>query len=558
METDKVQTEDQPRVETFSIDEGPPPQGNLLKQRHVQMQVSIHRVLRSLTFSSRPGSPYVVSLEDGLFLGSGEAIKGAGPLGALIAYTFVSTVPFASLCAISEMTSFAPIKGTFPYYASRWVDPALGFAVGWNYFYTNAITVPVEISAAQLLIGYPSWHSNPDYQWIYILVMCMSACAINIFGVRWFGEAEFMFSFMKLTMITVLILVGLVIDLGGAPNHDRIGFRFWKDPGPFSGPGLVSNLNLDRFFGFLSVIVQAGFSFQGMEIAAIAAVVTESPRRNVAMAIRKSFYRILIFYIVGVLIAGMIVPSNSPDLLAPFSDSTQGNVTVSPFVIAMNTTGIKAGASVVNAGLVMSAFSAGNSFLFAASRTLEALAANGQAPSIFKETYYGTPTAAILFTSAFGLLSFISINHGDTNVFRWFMSLSTVGDILTWGTINLTYLYFYRGLRYHNIDRKKFIYWSAFQPWLSIWGLAMCIFFALINGFQVFWHFKREEEDFFTSYIGIPLFFGLYGFWKITRQTSFVKVKDRDYVTGIPSIEETEKPYRKPNGFWEKVADFLF
>ncbi|KAF9224184.1 hypothetical protein BS17DRAFT_101169 [Gyrodon lividus] len=376
------------------------------------------------------------------------------------------------------MTSFAPIAGTFPYYASRWVDEALGFAVGWvsfgmlSYYVIHLcchhrttstpmrepscvpglqckltplplfprITVPVEISGAQILIGY--WDPHLDHQWIYIAIMCLSACLINIFGVRWFGEAEFMFSFMKLTMITALILIGLVIDLGGAPNHDRIGFRYWKNPGPFSGADLASNQDLDRFLGFLSVIVQAAFSFQGMEIAAIAAVVTESPRRNIAKAMRKSFYRIVIFYIIGIFIAGMIVPSNDPDLLKPFMDSSQATAAESPFIIAMKHASIRVVPSVVNAGFVISAFSAGNSFLFAASRVLQALAWRGRAPAIFKETYNDTPIAAVLFTSSFGLLSFMSISHGANTVFRWFVSLSTVGDFLSWGTINLTYLYF--------------------------------------------------------------------------------------------------------------------
>ncbi|KAF9234078.1 amino acid permease/ SLC12A domain-containing protein [Melanogaster broomeanus] len=410
--------EDTPRVETFTIDDGEvAPERQLLKQRHVQMQVCGYIVLRSLTFLLSNRIAIAGTLGTGLFLGSGEALTGAGPLGALIAYVLVSTVAFASLCSIGEMTSFAPIPGTFPHYASRWVDPALGFAVGWNYFYTNALTLPVEISGAQLLIGY--WDHDPNHQWIYIAIMCTAACAINVLGARWFGEAEFVFSFMKLTLITVLILIGLVIDLGGAPNHDRIGFRYWKDPGPFSRPNLVhSNPDLDRFLGFLSVILQAAFSFQGMEIAAIAAVVTESPRRNVTMAIRKSFYRILFFYIIGILIAGMTVSSKDGGLLTPFSDSTTANVTRSPFVIAVGSAGSKGLTYTVNAGLVTSAFSAGNSFLFAASRVLEALAYRNQAPVIFRHRYNDTPIAAVLFTSAFGLISFLSLSHGTVNVFR--------------------------------------------------------------------------------------------------------------------------------------------
>lgn len=48
------------------------------------------------------------------------------------------------------MTSLAPVSGTYPHFAARWVDPALGFAVGWNQVYNNAVSVPVEVTAAQV------------------------------------------------------------------------------------------------------------------------------------------------------------------------------------------------------------------------------------------------------------------------------------------------------------------------------------------------------------------------------------------------------------------------
>ncbi|KIJ21075.1 hypothetical protein PAXINDRAFT_125740 [Paxillus involutus ATCC 200175] len=496
------------------------------------------------------------TLGTGLFLGSGEVLRGAGPIGALIAYVLVSTVAFASLSSVGEMTCFAPMTGTFPHYASRWVDPALGFAPHPSSF-PRRITIPAEISGAQLLIGY--WDSKPDHQWIYILVLCLSTCLINVFGVSHL-PLERPYSLALVMMITILIVIGLVVDLGGAPNHDRLGFRYWKDPGPFARAGLVPNRDLDQFLGFLSVIVQAAFSFQGMEIAAIAAVVTESPRRNVARAIRKTFSRIFIFHIVGILIVGMIIPSNDPNLLEPFSDSTQGSVVESPFVIAMRHASIFfCPWNVVNAGLLTSAFSAANSFLFAASRVLYALACRHQAPAIFRETSRnGIPIVAVLFTSSFSLLSFMSLSFGAGTVFRWLVSLSTVGGFLNWAMINLTYLYFYQGLKHHNIDRTNFMHSNVFQPWLSVWGLVMCIFFTLISGFQVFWHFKLEVNNFFASYINVPIFLCLYGFWKVTNKTSVLRVEDRDYITGIPSIEETETENREPSGFWEKVADVVF
>jgi len=119
--------------------------------------------------------------------------------------------------SVGEMTVFAPVSGSFPHYAARWVDPAFGFAVGWNYFYTRAISVPVEISAAQIIITF--WDANHDHFAIYLTIICLSVIGINLFGVRLFGESEFVFACIKLMLITGLIIAGLVIDLGGAPHH---------------------------------------------------------------------------------------------------------------------------------------------------------------------------------------------------------------------------------------------------------------------------------------------------------------------------------------------------
>lgn len=100
-------------------------------------------------------------------------------------------------------------------------------------------------------------------------------------------------------LITGLIITGLVVDLGGGPDHERIGFRYWKNPGALAQSDLVSEskVGLGRFLGLLSVLVQAAFSFQGMELVAIAASETESPRRNISKAVRRVFYRILVFYV---------------------------------------------------------------------------------------------------------------------------------------------------------------------------------------------------------------------------------------------------------------------
>jgi len=305
----------------------------------------------------------------------------------------------------------------------------------------------------------------------------------------------------------------------------------------------------------LGVLVQAAFSYQGMELVAIAASETESPRRNIAKAVRRVFYRILVFYILGILVTGLLVPYNDEHLL---DKNSTGNAAQSPYVIAMDIAGIQGLPHVINAGVFTSAFYAGNSFLFCSSRILYGLALRGQAPKIFARcTKNGLPLIAVVFCASFGLLSFMS--YGDATagtVFTWFTNLSTVGGFIAWGSINLTYLFFYRGMKVQGIDRKQLVYWSGLQPYLSMWGVFWCVFFTLIVGFDVFFAF--DVSDFFTAYINLPCFALLYVSYKIIKKTSIWKPQDIDFVTGIPSLEETEIPEEPPRHIWDKIFNAVF
>ncbi|KAJ1306593.1 hypothetical protein OPQ81_007593 [Rhizoctonia solani] len=503
-----------------------------LKQRHVQM----------IAIAGTIGT--------GLFLGSGKALARAGPAGALIAYIHVGSIAYSSLCAVGEMTCFAPISGSFPHFAARWVDPAFGFAVGWNYFYTQCITVPVEVTAAQIILTF--WDQSHTRGIAYTAIIIVLMCSINLFGVRYFGESEFFFAIIKLSLITGLILVGLVIDLGGGPDGDRRGFRYWKNPGAFNTYLVDEPVSLGRFLGILGVLIQAAFSFQGMELVAIAASETENPRRNIAKAVRRVFYRIVVFYVLGILVTGMIVPYNNEDLLQDTGTGAQ-----SPYVIAINLAGIKALPHIINACVFTSAFSAGNSFLFTASRILYGLAVRGQAPRIFtKCTKNGLPIVSVGFCSLFSLLAFMNVSTDGATVFNWLVNLTTIGGFFTWWAINCTYVRFYQGLKAQGIDRTKFIYYSGLQPYLSYWGIFWTGLIIIINGFAVFFDFNASE--FITCYINIPIFFALFFGWKIFKRTRFWKTRDMDFTTGIPTIEETESPELPPKNFGEKIFNIIF
>jgi len=182
----------------------------------------------------------------------------------------------------------------------------------------------------------------------------------------------------------------------------------------------------------------------------------------------------------------MILPSNDPILFQKASNAGQA-----PWVLAFTRAGVKGLPSLINAVIVNSAFSAGNSLLFAASRILYGLALRMQAPAFFlRQTKAGLPLAAILFTSAFSLLAFLNVAERPSKVFSWFISLSTISGLLGWATMNLTYLRFYYGMKQQGI-KPEGIYRSPFQPFAAMWALFWLVFYILVSGIPVFLGIQR-------------------------------------------------------------------
>jgi amino acid transporter len=123
-------------------------------------------------------------------------------------------------------------------------------------------------------------------------------------------------------------------------------------------------------------------------------------------------------------------------------------------------------------------------------------------------------------------------------------------------TIDATYIGFYRGLKVQGIDRTKFGYYSRLQPFPAIWGTFWLTLLILINGFDVFWGFTAS--GFLTCYINVPLVIVLFVGWKVIKRTHWWRPDEMDFVTGIPSVEETEHPDPPPETLLGKIAEKLF
>ncbi|KAK4553235.1 lysine permease [Recurvomyces mirabilis] len=478
----------------------------------------------------------------GLFIGSGGALANAGPAGALIAYAFVGTLVYSVMVALGEMATYIPISGAFTAYAARFVDPSLGFAMGWIYWFSWAITYALELTASGLIIQYWSPELNVG---IFIGVFWVVITALNFLPVSFYGEIEFYFASIKVLTVLGFLIFGICID-AGAGQHGYLGFHTWGNPGAFAPYILTSQPALAKFVGFWAVMIQAGFSYQGTELVGIAAGETNNPRKTVPAAIKKTFYRILFFFVGSIFFIGLLVPYDNPDLLNGTTSAAS-----SPFVIAAQLAGVKVLPSLINAVLLTVVLSAANSNVYSGSRIIVGLANDGNAPQFFnKTTASGVPYVAVAFTAAFGLLGFLNESASGGEVFNWFVNITGVAGFISWTCIGISHIAFMRALKARDVSRDTLPYKAMGQPWFTWYGIIFNVIIILTQGFTSF--MPWDTKSFFVAYISLILFAILYGGHKAIYRTSFVKPIEADLDTGRKEIEEMHFEEAIPTTLWGK------
>lgn len=450
------------------------------------------------------------------------------------------------MVALGEMATYIPVSGAFTSYATRFVDPSLGFAMGWIYFLSWALTYALELTASGLIIEY--WAPNLSVG-IFIGVFWVVITTLNFMPVNFYGEIEFWFASIKVVTVIGFIIFAICIDAGAGQNG-YLGFHTWGNPGAFADY-LVTPGPLAKFVGFWAVLIQAGFAYQGTELVGIAAGETENPRKNVPSAIKQTFYRIVLFFVFTIFFIGLLVPNDNPDLL---SDET--NAAASPLVIAAKLAGVKVLPSLINAVLLFVVLSAANSNVYSGSRILMGLAEQGSAPALLAKTgKSGVPYLAVCITAAFGLLGFLNLSNTGSTVFNWFMDITSVAGFITWACINGCHICFMRALKCRDISRDILPYKAMLQPWFSWYGLFFNVLIILTQGFTAF--IPWDTTNFFIAYISVLLFGVLYIGHKIIMRTSFVKPEEADIVTGCSDYDDTTWSIHEPTTAWGKFWAFL-
>jgi len=71
----------------------------------------------------------------GIFLSAGTAVSTGGPASALLSYCVLGIFVYGVVISLGEMSSMYPVSGAFSTFGTRFVSPALGFTLGWNYWF---------------------------------------------------------------------------------------------------------------------------------------------------------------------------------------------------------------------------------------------------------------------------------------------------------------------------------------------------------------------------------------------------------------------------------------
>ncbi|EAG6181229.1 amino acid permease, partial [Listeria monocytogenes] len=455
------------------------------------------------------------SIGTGLFLASGNAIHTAGPGGALVAYVAIGIMVYFLMTSLGEMATYMPVSGSFSTYASRFVDPAFGFALGWNYWFNWAITLAVDISTAAIIVQF--WLPNTP-AWLWSAIFLILIFGLNALSVKAYGESEYWFSIIKVATVIIFLIVG-VLTIVGILGGEVIGFsNFTAGDAPFKG----------GFFAILGTFLIAGFSFQGTEMVGIAAGESATPETSVPKAIKQVFWRILLFYIFAIFIIGMIIPYTNPNLLS--AEAT--DVAISPFTLVFEKAGLAFAASVMNAVILTSVLSAGNSGLYASTRMLWAMARDKKAPKFLgKVNRRGIPMAALIVTTIVGAMTFITtLTENGTVIYTWLLSASGLTGFIAWVGIAISHYRFRKAFIKQGHDLSELKYKAKFFPFGPILALVLCILVIVGQDYAAFLKPEFTNPAWWQkigiSYIGLPIFLVFWLSFKFTNKTKVIPLED--------------------------------
>lgn len=427
------------------------------------------------------------SIGTGIFLASGYSIFVGGPGGALFAYALMAVVVYFLMTSLGEMSTYRPSSGSFCDYATQYVGKSFGFAMSYNYWFNWAITIAAEVSAAALVMSYWFPQVNPVYFSLAFFALVFFA---NIFSVKVYGEIEYWLSFVKVAVIIIFIVLGAA----SISQQPQFGVHNWQiGDAPFH----------HGWYGFISVFLFAGFSFQGTELVGVASGETKDPEKSIPRSIKLVFWRLTLFYVLSIGVISLLLPFNDPQL------AQQNNITASPYTLIFLQIAGHYAANIMNFIILVALISAANASMYSSSRILWYMGQQGQTPAIFKNfNSHGVPIPALLITAVIGSLVFLSSLVGNGVFFNYVVQISSLCGFIAWFGIALSHYQFRRKILPQLGGTKILKYHAKFYPWAQIISMLVIIFVVFAQFITLGAH--SGIIDFIMLYSSVILFILIY------------------------------------------------
>lgn len=415
----------------------------------------------------------------GLFLGAGQVVSEAGPVGAVLAFLFGGIVMYLALLCLGELAVAMPVSGSFQSYAGKFISPGVGFTVGWLYWINWAVCIAADFTAAGIIMVL--WFPSVSI-WIWSVLFIVLIAALNLISVKAYGEMEYWFASIKVTAIIAFILAGAALMFGVVGNEGAIGFSNFN-----TGAGLFPNGGWALFLTMIMVV----YSFQGSELVGIAAGECENPGKNVPNVIQGIVFRIIVFYVLAIIVLGATIPYKEAGVLE------------SPFAYVFGRIGIPIAKDIVSFVVLTSALSAGNSALYVCSRLLWSMAKDGDAPKWLGHlNSRGVPINGVFLTLLLSALSLLTSVYAADTVYLWLMSSVGLTGCLIWIVISWCQINFRKHFLKIGGDLKDLIFRTPLYPVLPIVAiiLNLCIIASLA--------FIEDQQ--IVLYTGLPITAGIY------------------------------------------------
>ncbi|MES4901979.1 MULTISPECIES: amino acid permease [unclassified Streptomyces] len=408
---------------------GGAPLSHGLKQRHLSM-IALGGVIGA-----------------GLFVSSGTGIAAAGP-SIVVAYALSGLLVMLVMRMLGEMSAANPASGSFSVHAERAIGPWAGFTVGWTFWVLLCVGIAAEaIGAAGIMV---KWFPGTE-SWMWVALFMVIFCGTNLAAVGNFGEFEFWFAALKITAISLFLVLGVLAILGVLPGTDAPGAANLTGTHGFLPNGLD---------GLVLGLPATVFAYGGLETVTIAAAESEHPVQGVASAVRTAMWRIAVFYVGSMLVAVTLIPWNDPSV-----------VTDGPYVAVLEHLGIPAAGQLMNVIVLVALLSAMNANIYGASRMAYSLASRGEGPSVLGEVSGGVPRVTVVASSTFGFFAVLLSYWWPDTIFKWLLNMVGAAVLIVWGFIAVSQLRMRRRLERETPDKLVVKMWLfPYLTWAALAG----------------------------------------------------------------------------------------